>query len=317
MIRNVSGSRDEPTILEWMVRAPRKTIKPKRSRRSARVIEPRTPAVITALVGAIFGAAVAVCAVGMYQLLNNQELNRPYHSVVLMPSHTPTPAPRPPGWRQVSTYSIPILMYHHIRPLPTNGDRMGRGLSVSPETFAHQLDYLTANGYTPVTFAQLREGILPPKPVILTFDDGPADSYTNAFPALQARGLSGVFYIVSGFVDRSGYVTWDQIREMQRAGMEIGAHSIDHPDLAIASEREQQHQIAGSITAIQEALGQPVITFAYPAGKSSPDTVRLVEQAGVLYSVTTALGNASNTDNPQLLPRQRITDTTDFSILLP
>jgi peptidoglycan/xylan/chitin deacetylase (PgdA/CDA1 family) len=276
----------------------------------------RTSFSVTAFVGLLFAMTVITCIAGAYQLFRTAESHPPYLSVVLMPSRTPTATPYPPGWKQASDYSVPILMYHHIRPLPEH-NQMARNLSVSPETFGRQLDYIKAHGYTPITFSQLREGVLPPKPVILTFDDGSDDAYTAAFPALKQRDMTGVFYVISGVVGHSDTVNWDQLREMQRTGMEIGAHTVSHPDLATASEKEQQHEIDDSIIDIQEHLGEPVISFAYPSGKSTPQTVELLKAAGITYSVTTNPGVATNIDNPQLLPRQRITDTTDFSGLLP
>lgn len=297
-----------------MARAKTKRTKPRPKKQPSK--QPHSSVWLIVFIGVLFGAALGISVLGLYQLFRSADEQPVYRSVVLMPSRTPTAAPIPAGWKQTEEYSVPILMYHYIRSMPPR-DRMGQGLSVSPEQFAKQLDYLIENGYVPITFAQLSQGILPPKPVILTFDDGLADAYTAAFPALRQRGLAGTFYVISGFVGQAGSVTWDQLREMQAAGMEIGAHTVTHPDLAIASPAEQQHQIDGSIRAIQETLGQPVITFAYPSGKQTPQAVELLETAGISYSVTTKDGLATDSDNQQLLPRYRITDATDFGALLP
>jgi peptidoglycan/xylan/chitin deacetylase (PgdA/CDA1 family) len=99
--------------------------------------------------------------------------------------------------------------------------------------------------------------------------------------------------------------------------MEVGAHTVTHPDLAISSIAEQWHQVTGSVRTIGEHLGSPIVTFAYPSGKHNPDTVKIVEAAGIAYAVTTDSGVATSADNPELLPRYRVTETTDFSALLP
>jgi len=231
----------------------------------------------------------------------------------------PTPKPRvtplPADWQPVSSYRVPILMYHHVGPLPA-GNTMGEGLTVTNETLAKHLDHLADNGYTPITFAQLRQMVLPPKPVILTFDDGYKDAYDSVFKMLQERDMSGVFYIGSSFVGNQQYATWDQLAEMQEAGMEIGAHSVSHPDLAAASLEEARGQIDGSIQEIERQLQAEVITFAYPAGKFNPQTIELLRAAGILYGVTTQPGIATSEMDQQALPRIRIDNNTDLSALL-
>ncbi len=294
--------------------------RPKTPRKSRPPKRQTYPVVTVAILGVLFGAVIGICAVGLQQLFQVAGATGSYRSVVVIPSHSPTASPSPggipAGWRPVSAYSVPILMYHHIRVLPPR-DQMARALSVNPDIFAKQLDYLKNHGYTTITFAQLQQGILPPKPIILTFDDGSADAYTAAWPALRERGMAGVFYVVSGFVGDANSITWDQLREMHSAGMEIGAHTVTHPDLAISSVAEQRHQVNDSVRTIDEHLGSPIVTFAYPSGKHNPDTVKLVEAAGISYAVTTDPGVATSTDNAELLPRYRITETTDFSALLP
>lgn len=232
------------------------------------------------------------------------------------PTPKPKVAPLPADWQPVSSYRVPILMYHHIGPMPV-GNPVGEGLTVTEEAFAGQLDYLKQQGYTPITFAQLRQMILPPKPVILTFDDGYKDAYESAFRMLEERGMVGVFYVVSGFVGDRNSATWDELGEMQEAGMEIGAHSVNHPDLAAASPEEAQRQIDGSIQEIERQLQTDVITFAYPAGKFSPRTIELLRAAEILYGVTTQDGIATSQMDQQALPRVRVSNNTSLAQLLP
>ena len=185
-----------------------------------------------------------------------------------------------------SILRLPILMYHYIRTPPsTRTDMLGYRLTVSPQDFQAQMDWLYANHYHPVTFDQVRAYFagsmgLPSKPVVITFDDGYADLYTTAFPILQAHGFSAVAYIVSGFVDRGRYVTHDQVLEMDRAGIEIASHTVDHADLARASSGMATYQLVQSKSWLERLVGHPVVDFAYPSGKYNLQTIQLLGQFG-------------------------------------
>jgi peptidoglycan/xylan/chitin deacetylase (PgdA/CDA1 family) len=185
-----------------------------------------------------------------------------------------------------SILRLPILMYHYIRTPPsTRTDMLGYRLSVSPQDFQSQMDWLYANHFNPVTFDQVRAYFagrvpLPAKPVVLTFDDGYADLYTTAFPILQAHAFTAVAYIVSGFVDRDRYVTHDQVLQMDRAGIEIASHTVDHADMARASFGMATYQLVQSKHWLESLVGHPVVDFAYPSGRYSPQTIQLLGQLG-------------------------------------
>jgi peptidoglycan/xylan/chitin deacetylase (PgdA/CDA1 family) len=185
-----------------------------------------------------------------------------------------------------SVIRLPILMYHYIRRPPAmRDDMLGYRLSVSPENFQAQMDWLYSNHYHPVTFDQVRayfagKAPLPSRPLIITLDDGYADLYTTAFPILQGHGFSAVAYIVSGFVDRAAYVTRDQVLQMDRAGIEIASHTVDHADMARASPGSATYQLVQSKRWLEGLLGHPVIDFAYPSGKYSPQTIQLLGRFG-------------------------------------
>jgi peptidoglycan/xylan/chitin deacetylase (PgdA/CDA1 family) len=208
----------------------------------------------------------------------------------------------PPGARDAvilpgrSTMRVPILMYHYIRNPPDYvQDRLGWGLSTSPDDFKTQMNYLAEHGYHPVTLtalrAYLREGqTLPDRPVVLTFDDGYADLYTEAFPVLRKHHFKAVAYIVSGFVGRTGTnVTADQVREMDRYGIEIGAHTVDHVDLTKAGG-SLGFEVSGSKTALEAIVGHPVLDFCYPSGRFNPQVVQAVQAAGFESATTTESG---------------------------
>ena len=196
-----------------------------------------------------------------------------------------------------ATVQVPILMYHYIRvPPDPASDRLGWGLSTSPEDFGRQMNYLDDNGYHPVTLTDLRGYLagtqsLPDRPVVLTFDDGYSDVYTQAYPVLQRHHFRAVAYIVSGFVGRAGQnVMPDEVREMDANGIEIAAHTVNHLDLTKLHGPDLWNEVKGSKDALEALVGHPVLDFCYPSGRYDPEVVQAVEAAGYQSATTTESG---------------------------
>lgn len=188
---------------------------------------------------------------------------------------------------------LPILMYHYIRHPPSiRADRLGYNLSVSPADFAAQMDWLYAKGYHPVDFNDVRAYFagaqpMPAKPVVITFDDGYADLYTTAYPILAGHGFKAVAYIVSGFVGQPRYVTASQLLQMDRSGIEIASHTVDHADLARSAPATVMHQLVDSKHWLERLIGHPVLDFAYPSGQFNAGVVAEAKAAGYSTAVTT------------------------------
>jgi peptidoglycan/xylan/chitin deacetylase (PgdA/CDA1 family) len=184
-------------------------------------------------------------------------------------------------------------MYHYIRrPPSTKTDLLGYKLSVAPEVFQEQMDWLYAHGYHPVNFNQVRayfagSEALPSRPVVITFDDGYRDLYTTAVPILEAHGFTAVSYIVHNFVGRPEYVTRAQILEMDRGGIEIASHTMNHADLARLPWGSAMYELAQSKKWLEDLVRHPVLDFAYPSGKFTSQTVAAVQRAGYDTAVTT------------------------------
>lgn len=205
--------------------------------------------------------------------------------------------------------AIPILMYHHIRNYNDPSDQIGTNLSVPPENFKAQIDYLKNNGYTTITFQQLLDfptKKLPEKPVIITFDDGYQDSYDIAYKYLKDNGQVGVFYIVSGYFGRSEHMTEAEVKEISDAGMEIGSHSVNHLDLTTLSISKVNKEVVSSKAILEEITGKPIISFCYPAGKHDDIVGKAVSEAGYLTATTTKSGISSTSEEKILLSRLRI-----------
>jgi len=211
----------------------------------------------------------------------------------------------------------PILMYHYIEDLPADADEIRTDLTVSPALFKDHLSYLAENDYETITFTDLHRALthgatLPNKPVILTFDDGYDNHFTQAYPALAEFGFTGTFFVITGFLDdqRHGYMTWQQAKEMAAAGMTIASHTKTHPDLRQRSYDYLTYQILGSMESITAHTGIPPIVFSYPMGRYDHTVLSVIAQTRLLHAVTTQPGSLVTTDNQFEIPRLRIHNTT-------
>ncbi|MBC8160125.1 MAG: polysaccharide deacetylase family protein [Roseiflexaceae bacterium] len=228
------------------------------------------------------------------------------------PAPPPAQLPAPPTATPsgpLQAGPVPILMYHYVRTVDPALDSLGYALSVAPATFEAHLAWLRENGYSTVSMATAQrciqgEAACPPKALVLTFDDGYLDAYTEALPALQRYGFVGTFYIVNSFVGQPGYMSWQQVAELHEAGMEIGAHTLDHPDLTVIDQAEAHRQIAQSKLDIEARLGFQVNSFCYPAGRYTTDTIALVREAGYANATTTRWDE--DYGDPLAYPRRRV-----------
>jgi peptidoglycan/xylan/chitin deacetylase (PgdA/CDA1 family) len=214
-------------------------------------------------------------------------------TVVLTP--VPVAPPAPDGIARIA--DVPILMYHYISASPSAQDRIRYGLSVPPEMFDAQLKLLSDNGYTTITLRDLYNHLaigtpLPENSIILTFDDGYLDNYTNAFPILQKYGMIGTFFVLTGPADEGqpAYLSWDMIQEMNDGGMDIQLHSRAHLDMRNRSYDWLVFQIVGGRQSIEGHTGKPVNFIAYPSGKFDANLQRFLRDTNFWAAVTTAAG---------------------------
>ena len=182
--------------------------------------------------------------------------------------------------------SVPILIYHSIRPYRTADLGGVRKYITTPEALDEEFSYLKESGFESISFDDLRERLqsgkaLPARPVIICFDDGPETQYVYALPLLKKYSFTATFFLFTNAIGREHYLTWDQVRELSADGMQIGCHSMFHPYLTrISNERELWREIAGSKERLEARLGKPVTVFAYPFGQYNDHIVELVKEAG-------------------------------------
>jgi len=206
-----------------------------------------------------------------------------------------------------SQVSVPILMYHK-----------------TPANFEQQLDALLAKGYNTITMLQLADyfdgrAVLPPKPAIITFDDGFSDQM-EAFTLLQQRNMKATFYVIIGGEKSNwcigimrhnlscgdSYLSWQQVHQLHNSGLiEIGAHTLDHSDLPTLAPSDQAEQMSKSKKTLESELNTTVTTLAYPYGKFDGTTTALAQQSGYRTAVSTIAGTEQNSRSRFVLLRVR------------
>ena len=175
-------------------------------------------------------------------------------------------------WTPPAGYRVPVLMYHGV------GDnlRPGAELVVKTEELERQLRHLLDRGYTPIWFEDLKHVDKIEKPVILTFDDGYRDNYTELFPLLQKYGVKATVFVVSGYLDQSTNLNRDMIREMLDSGLvSVQCHTWYHLDLDSLSYTEQVEQLCWSKVDLLELTGREPFVIAYPRGRQNDDTLSI------------------------------------------
>ena len=229
----------------------------------------------------------------------------------LTPTATPTAMRRllPDGVPREAT--VPILMYHHVGEPPPDADAIGLDLTVLPDQFEAQLAYLSEEGYQTIYLSDLIMHLqmgypLPPKPIVITFDDGYHDVFTNAYPLLKEYGLVATFFIITSLPDegREGYLSWAEIKALHAAGMEIGSHTYTHPDLRGQPYDYVVWQVLGSKEAIEARIKEPVRLFSYPSGRYDQQVVEVLRSTG--YWGAVAIGQEAHQSSDRTFELQRI-----------
>ena len=199
---------------------------------------------------------------------------------------------------------IPVFAYHKIG---ADGDTY----SVPPAQFEEQLQYLQGEGYTTVSLLEIAKAkkgklVLPPKPAVITFDDGYADNYTTALPLLEKYGMKGTVFMVVNDIGRKGYLTLEQLKEMEARQTEIGSHTANHLPLPSLPAEKKEEEIAISKLLLEWKGLKTIFFLAYPNGSYDADCGVLLKQNEYLGALTGDSGlNTFDTD-PYYLKRVNV-----------
>lgn len=213
--------------------------------------------------------------------------------------------------------AVPVLVYHAVSDDPP---RWLAPFTVSPRSFVEQLDMIADGGLRVVPLRRLVAALLggPPLPpccAVLTFDDGYADFASTVAPLLAARGLPATLFVTTGALtapgNRSGggpfpsitTLSWAQLGELDAAGIEIGGHSRTHPQLDTLPRAAVREEVGGCKREIEDALGHPVVSFAYPHGYSSRGVRAVVAETGWTSAAAVRTALSSSRDDPLRVAR--------------
>lgn len=224
--------------------------------------------------------------------------------------------------RKIGPKNVPaaaILLYHNV-------GRDGAYLTVTPENFAAQIDFLVKNKYNIISLRDLADNLahghsIKPRTVVLTFDDGFTGIYDFVFPVLRERHLPATFFIATDLVGgslrlSSGHnlpvMSWEQIWEIGGTPhLEVAPHSLSHRELISLSYDKMVEEIQKSRSVLEEKLGRRSNFFAYPRGKWTAEAVKILKDKEFSAAVTVAQGLVAAGDNPYLLRRNTIDSSVD------
>lgn len=200
--------------------------------------------------------------------------------------------------RMSPSNSVAILMYHSL-------DESRSVLSTPSRTFAEEMQILHELGVKVVPIGEVRNvlqtGDLTEPLVAITFDDGFRNVYEHGFPVLRHYGFPATIFLVTDYcggmnswpnqplgIPHQALLDWNQIKEMSRAGIEFGSHTRTHPHLTTTPNREAEEELVSSKRDIEDAIGRPVDTFAYPYG-SYDDRIKELARMHFTLACSTSL----------------------------
>lgn len=210
-----------------------------------------------------------------------------------------TAAPAEP----VSERKIVPLCYHSMAA------ESGSTYEVETADFEEQLQYLADEGYESVLPSQIADYLegkadLPEKSVCISFDDGPESILTLSKRAMDRHGFVGVAFLIADSVGAQGNLSWDQVRELEAAGWEIGSHTSCHEKPTKISAEECAAELEGSRETIREEIEGDCAALAYPFGLYDENVIEHTRDAGYRIAFTIDRGPADQTTDPMLVPRQ-------------
>ena len=203
---------------------------------------------------------------------------------------------------------ILVLNYHQV-------NNNFNPLAVPVNDFDAQMSYLSEHGYVTITPDELAEGLegnlnLPEKPVLITFDDGYVDNYTNAFPILKKYNFRATIFIIPSLISKNPrYMTWEQLKEMEQNGVTMQSHTLNHIALEELPDDEIRSELLNSKVILEEQLGHEINFLAYPTGTYNLHIAGIARDVGYKGAFTVKYGNVDLGSNLYALERVPIFQT--------
>lgn len=207
---------------------------------------------------------------------------------------------------------IPVLYYHSV------DENAANEVTITPEKLQEQLDYINDNNYVTITMTELYDHIennkpIPEKSILITFDDGYMNNYTEAFPMLKKLNMTATIFCVGNSLDGSYYLSKEAIKEMSDYGIDIESHTVNHVHLDTMSYDEQLLELKNSKNILEKITGKEVLSLAYPFGDYNDNTIKAAKDAGYKMGFTTKLGLSDRTDDIYKLDRIYISSSYDMN----
>ncbi|WP_270215365.1 polysaccharide deacetylase family protein [Clostridium butyricum] len=207
---------------------------------------------------------------------------------------------------------IPVLYYHSV------DENAANEVTITPEKLKEQLDYINDNNYVTITMTELYDHIennkpIPEKSILITFDDGYMNNYTEAFPMLKELNMTATIFCVGNSLDGSYYLSEEAIKEMSDYGIDIESHTVNHVHLDTMSYDEQLLELKNSKNILEKITGKEVLSLAYPFGDYNDNTIKAAKDAGYKMGFTTKLGLSDRTDDIYKLDRIYISSSYDMN----
>ena len=224
-------------------------------------------------------------------------LPSPSGAIVPTPSAEPTKpelpaAPFPTISAKARQVDVPIIMYHDVQP------KKDVDWDITPDHLAEHFQTIQEKGFTPITLEQLvahlRTGAtLPPKPILLTFDDNYLGEYLYAFPLLKQYNYPAVWSVHTHYVGSQAgkpKATWEQLQEMVQSGLiTVASHTVNHLRLDTLSPEKIDYELKESKRVLEQQLGIAVQYFTYPEGDFIEAVKQKVVEAGYQAALSMSL----------------------------
>jgi peptidoglycan/xylan/chitin deacetylase (PgdA/CDA1 family) len=208
---------------------------------------------------------------------------------------------------------VPVLCYHHIRDFRPGESATMKNYSVSPTLFAEQMKVLSDSGYETILPEQLYEylvhdGKLPPKPVMISFDDTDAEQYDIGATEMNKYNFKGVYFIMSVSINRPRYMSNDQLKRLSDSGHVIAAHTWDHHMVTKYAGTDFETQLVKPKEKLETIAGKPVEYFAYPFGLWNEAAIPEIEKSG--YKLAFILSSKRDSVQPLYTIRRMLVPGT-------
>lgn len=213
--------------------------------------------------------------------------------------------------------NIPIILYHNVNPTASNS------MTITPQKFEANLKLLKDNGFTfiplkeAVEYLQGKRATLPPKPVVLTVDDGWESVYTYMYPVIKKLNIPVTLFIYPESISRKNFLSWNQLTELKNTGLfDIQSHTYSHPNFKIAKkklssaayERFVQKELSSSKKILEDKMGTKVTLLAWPFGIYNEYLENQAAKTGYTMAFTIGYHTANRSFKPMEQPRFMIVD---------